>query len=228
MRPPIQFNTAPRAVRSLPSRPSRRLDKGLDVGQKNHRENAISGGYVASFTVYRYGTRVPDLHPLTGVNRLRLLLVVGSPCNSRNHSTPSQGPGSHQVTDSLCLRLSAYSFRSSSLCYSIWPEEYHDSYPLSIRQPRVLKKSLRRREREAGEEEQAVAPGWDPSAGATNWLKDWPVALVSRNQRGLPAAESMTPIRCQRPKTAWQKERSRPWCSMAPPGRQIQPPICGS
>lgn len=120
MRPPNQFDPGPR----LPSRPSRKLDNGLDLAQKNHHENAISGGHVASFTLYRYGTRVPDLHPLTGVNRLRLLLpTVGSPCNFRNHSTPSQGPGSHQVPDSLCLRLSVYSFRSSSLCYSVDRED---------------------------------------------------------------------------------------------------------
>src|SRR3954471_2498206 len=37
-----------------------------------------------------------------------------------------------------------------------------------------------------------------------------PGRIVSRNQRRLPAADSITPIRCHRPGTAWQNAWRRP------------------
>ena len=45
-------------------------------------------------------------------------------------------------------------------------------------------------------------------------MKDTPGASVSRYQRKLPAAESMTPIKCHMPGAAWQKACKRPSGSM--------------
>ena len=46
--------------------------------------------------------------------------------------------------------------------------------------------------------------------GATRSPKSTPGARASRNQRRLPAADSITDIMCQRPGTAWQKAWTRP------------------
>ena len=48
-------------------------------------------------------------------------------------------------------------------------------------------------------------PGGTSAAAATRSPKSTPGARASRNQRRLPAAESITDIMCQRPGTAWQK-----------------------
>ena len=65
--------------------------------------------------------------------------------------------------------------------------------------------------REVGQEQQPVAAGGDsPAAVATRVPNATPGAIVSRNQRRLPAAESITDMRCQRSGTAWQNAWTRP------------------
>src|SRR6185295_8690516 len=53
-------------------------------------------------------------------------------------------------------------------------------------------------------------PGGTSAASATRSPNGTPGARVSRYQRRLPAADSITDIRCQRPGTAWQKAWTRP------------------
>ena len=54
------------------------------------------------------------------------------------------------------------------------------------------------------------APGGTSTASSTSSSNPTPGAIASRYQRRLPAADSITPIRCQRPGTAWQKACSLP------------------
>ena len=53
------------------------------------------------------------------------------------------------------------------------------------------------------------APGSTPAAAATSSSYGVPGANASRNQRSDPAADSITPIACQVPGTAWQNTCSR-------------------
>ena len=65
--------------------------------------------------------------------------------------------------------------------------------------------------RQVGQEQQPVAAGRRPAAASsTSSPNGTPGATASRNQRRLPAAESITDIMCHRPGTAWQNAWTRP------------------
>ena len=73
---------------------------------------------------------------------------------------------------------------------------------------------------EVGQEQEPVAARAGPRRrGATRSSYDAPGASASRNQRRLPAADSITDIMCQRPGTAWQKAWTRPRASKS--GRSV-------
>ena len=55
------------------------------------------------------------------------------------------------------------------------------------------------------------------AASAISSSKSTPAAATSRSQRSEPAADSITPIACQRPGTAWQKAWTRACASAAKP-----------
>ena len=61
-------------------------------------------------------------------------------------------------------------------------------------------------------------PGGHGSASATTFSGGSPGATTPRSQPSEPAAESITPIACQPPGTAWQKACTRPSGSAAKPG----------
>ena len=64
---------------------------------------------------------------------------------------------------------------------------------------------------EVGQEQQAVAAGRHVAGRRDEVARtSTPGASASRNQRRLPAAESITDIMCQRPGTAWQNAWTRP------------------
>ena len=65
---------------------------------------------------------------------------------------------------------------------------------------------------EVGQEQQAVAARRGTSRGRRRPASpnSTPGASASRNQRRLPAADSITDIMCQRPGTAWQNAWTRP------------------
>ena len=68
--------------------------------------------------------------------------------------------------------------------------------------------------RQVGEEEEAVAAGGDPRGPVHQLVEGGAGASASRSQRRLPAADSITPIMCHRPGTAWQKAWTRPPASI--------------
>ena len=61
-------------------------------------------------------------------------------------------------------------------------------------------------------------PGGHGSASATTFSGGSPCATTPRSQPSDPAAESITPIACQPPDTAWQNAWTRPSGSAAKPG----------
>ena len=79
---------------------------------------------------------------------------------------------------------------------------------------RAARQRIRVRAALAGQvrqEEQPVAAGAGPRlAAATRSPNSTPGASASRNQRRLPAADSITDIMCHRPGTAWQNAWTRP------------------